>query len=269
MAAFKITKRRACRLAVLNRSTSYYQSCAKDQTPLRVRLRDLAAARVRYGYRRLHVLLRREGWPVNHKRVYRLYTEDGLSVRTRTRKKRVSAARVVRPAAELPNERWSMDFMADGLLDGRRFRVLTLVDHFTRESPAVVVGTSITGRHVVALLEQLARTAGLPQIITCDNGSEFTSRALDDWGHRHGVKLDFIRPGQPVENAYIESFNGRLREECLNQNWFLSLAEAQATIEAWRIDYNQRRPHSALGYQTPEAFAAGWHKYRTAKEAVF
>jgi len=156
-------------------------------------------------------MLRREGWKVNHKLVYRIYKEEGLEVRTKKRRKRVSALRVVLPAATMPKEHWSMDFVSDNLHDGRRFRVLTLVDHFTRESPAIEVGNSIPGKRVVAVLERLARTHGLPQVITTDNKTEFTSRAVDEWAHRNGVKLDFIHPGKPFENAYIENFNGRLR----------------------------------------------------------
>ena len=245
----------------------YYQSCKRDRGELRVRLRDLAAVRVRYGYRRLHVLLRREGWKVNHKLVYRIYKEEGLEVRTKTRRKRISALRVVLPAARMPKERWSMDFVSDSLHDGRRFRVLTLVDHFTRESPAIEVGNSIPGKRVVAVLERLARTHGLPQVITTDNGTEFTSRAVDEWAHRNGVKLDFISPGKPVENAYIESFNGRLRQECLEENWFTSLEDAKRKIEAWRKDYNEHRPHSSLGDETPRGFAESWELSRTAKTA--
>ena len=259
--------RRACDLAQANRSTMYYQSCKRDRGELRVRLRDLAAVRVRYGYRRLHVLLRREGWKANHKLVYRIYKEEGLEVRTKTRRKRISALRVVLPAARMPKERWSMDFVSDSLHDGRRFRVLTLVDHFTRESPAIEVGNSIPGKRVVAVLERLARTHGLPQVITTDNGTEFTSRAVDEWAHRNGVKLDFIRPGKPVENAYIESFNGRLRQECLEENWFTSLEDAKRKIEAWRKDYNEHRPHSSLGDETPRGFAESWKLSRTAKTA--
>jgi len=217
-----------------------------------MRIRELAAVRVSYGYRRLHVLLRREGWKVNHKLVYRIYREEGLEVRTKKRRKRASALRVVLPAATRPNERWSMDFVSDSLHDGRRFRVLTLVDHFSRVSPAIEVGSSITGKRVVAVLERLAKAHGLPRVITTDNGTEFTSRAVDEWAHRSGVKLDFIRPGKPIENAYIESFNGRLRQECLNQSWFSSLEDAKIKIEAWRTDYNEHRPHTSLGNQTPE-----------------
>jgi len=266
---YRVSERRACGALVFHRSTVRYQSRARDQTPIRMRLRELAATRVRYGYRRLHVLLRREGWKVNHKRIWRFYKEEGLEVRTKKRRKRVSALRVVLPAAAMPNERWSMDFVSDSLHDGRRFRVLTLVDHVSRVSPAIEVGTSITGRRVVAVLEKLARTHGLPQVITTDNGTEFTCRAVDEWAHRNGVKLDFIRPGKPIENAYIESFNGRLRQECLEQHWFVSMEDAKEKIEAWRIDYNEYRPHTALGNQTPGEYAARWELSRTAKEGVF
>ena len=177
--AYQVSERRSCRALPFHRSTVRYQSRARDQTPIRIRLRDLAASRVRYGYRRLHVLLRREGWKVNHKRIWRLYKEEGLEVRTKKRRKRVSALRVVLPAATAPNERWSMDFMADSLHDGRRFRILTLVDHVSRVSPAIEVGSSIPGRRVVAMLEKVSRTHGLPRAITTDNGTEFTCRTED------------------------------------------------------------------------------------------
>jgi putative transposase len=269
IAAYKIDKRRACRLLQMHRSMFYYRSHTRDQQALlRIRIRDLAAVRVRYGYKRLHVLLRREGWKINHKRVYRIYTEEGLAVRTKKRKKRVSAVRVVRPGATVPNQRWSMDFVSDSLHDGRRFRVLTLVDHFTRESPAIEVGSSIPGRRVVEVLERLAFTTGLPEIITVDNGPEFTGRALDEWAHRKGVKLDYIRPGKPIENAYIESFNGRLRQECLDENWFTSIEDAKIKIESWRIDYNEQRPHSSLGNETPQAFAESWRQSKTANMGI-
>lgn len=246
----------------------YYRSCKRDRGELRVRLRDLAAVRVRYGYRRLHVLLRREGWKVNHKLVYRIYKEEGLEVRTKKRRKRVSALRVVLPAARMPKERWSMDFVSDSLHDGRRFRALTLVDHFSRESPAIEVGRSIPGSQVVAVLERLAMPTGLPKIITVDNGPEFTGRALDEWAHRTGIKLDYIRPGKPTDNAYIESFNGRFRQECLDQHWFSSLEDAKIKIEFWRIDYNVQRPHSSLGDQTPRAYVENWQQSQTAKEGI-
>lgn len=242
----------------LSRSSLRYRSTARDQSALRMRLRDLAAARVRYGYRRLHVLLRREGWRVNHKRVYRLYRLEGLGLRLKPRRKRVSPGRVVLPTATQPNERWSMDFMTDQLQDGRRFRVLTLVDTVTRESPALVVGQSLTGQQVVALLDGLKATHGIPQRIAVDNGPEFISQVLDAWAHRNGVQLEFSRPGTPTDNAYIEAFNGRFRDECLNQHWFASIDEARNTIESWRHEYNLERPHSALGNLTPAAFAAQW-----------
>ena len=205
---------------------------------------------------------------MNHKRIYRIYTEEGLAVRTKKRKKLVSAVRVVRPVATNPNERWSMDFVSDSLHDGRRFRALTLVDQFSRESPAIEVGRSIPGSQVVAVLERLAKTTGLPKIITVDNGPEFTGRALDDWAHRNGIKLDYSRPGKPTDNAYIESFNGRLRQECLDQHWFSSLEDAKIKIETWRINYNEQRPHSSLGDQTPRAYAENWQLSQTAKEEV-
>lgn len=223
-----------------------------------MRIRDLAAARVRYGYRRVHVLLQREGWRVNHKRVYRLYRLEGLSLRLKTRKKRVSAVRVVQPAPTAPNQHWSMDFMSDSLYDGRRFRILTLVDNMTRESPTIEVSRSFSGQAVVAVLECLAQTVGLPKVIQVDNGPEFVSKALDEWAHRNGVKLAFSRPGTPTDNPFIEAFNGRFRQECLDQNWFGSLEDARTIIESWRVDYNTVRPHTALDNQTPDAYKANW-----------
>jgi putative transposase len=257
---FKIGKRRACELIRLNRSTMYYQSQAKDQSALTIRLRDLAASRVRYGYRRLHVLLQREGWKVNSKRVYRIYVQEGLSLRLKKNggKKRIAAARVPCPPATAPNERWSMDFMSDRLSDGRRFRVLTLVDNFSRVSPALEAGISLSGKFVASVLERLAAKGLKPKTIHVDNGPEFVSRALDDWAHRNGVKLDFSRPGKPTDNPFIESFNGRLRVECLDQNWYNSIEEARSGLEAFRIDHNQVRPHTALGMKTPDQFVAEW-----------
>jgi putative transposase len=255
---FRVSERRSCRVARIPRSSCRYRSIARDQTALRVRLRDLAATRVRYGYRRLHILLRREGWLVNHKRVYRLYQEEGLGIRAKRRKKRVSGSRVLPPPARLPQERWSMDFLTDGLVDGRRFRVLTIVDNVSRVSPAIEVGVSLTGERVVAVLERLQRTTGTPKRIAIDNGPEFISKALDAWAYHNGVQLEFSRPGKPTDNAFVESFNVRFRDECLNQHWFTSLEEVRQTVEAWRIEYNTERPHRALGQQTPAAWAAAW-----------
>jgi len=255
---FQISERRACRLTGVARSSYRYRSQAADQTALRLRLRDLAATRVRYGYRRLHILLRREGWLVNHKRIYRLYREEGLGIRVKRRKKLASAPRVLPPPATQPFERWSLDFLTDSLADGRRFRVLTIVDNVSRVSPAIAVGASLTGERVVTLLDQLRSTVGVPQRIAIDNGPEFISRALDAWAYQNGVQLEFSRPGKPTDNAFVESFNGRFRDECLNQHWFASLEEVRQTVEAWRIDYNTERPHRALGQQTPAAWAAAW-----------
>ncbi len=232
-----------------------------------MRLKDLAAVRVRYGYRRLHVLLVREGWAINHKRVYRLYRQAGLSLRLKTKQKRASEARVSRPSALAPLECWSMDFVADRLADGRQIRMLTLVDNFSRVSPAIEVDFSLTGKRVVEVLERLKTRCGLPKVIKVDNGSEFISKAMDEWAYRNGVKLEFSRPGKPTDNAFIESFNGRLRQECLQQNWFTSLGDAKEIIEDWREDYNQHRPHSSLKQQTPSEFMAHWQQTRSAPEA--
>jgi putative transposase len=255
---FRVSERRACHLAGVARSSFRYRSVASDQTALRLRLRDLAATRVRYGYRRLHILLRREGWRVNHKRVYRLYREEGLGIRVKRRKKLASASRLLPSPATKPLERWSLDFLTDGLANGRRFRVLTIVDNVSRVSPAIEVGVSLTGAGVVAVLERLKRTVGRPERIAIDNGPEFISKALDAWAYQNGVQLEFSRPGKPTDNAFAESFNGRFRDECLNQHWFASLEEVRQTVEAWRLDYNTQRPHRALGQQTPAAWEAAW-----------
>ena len=241
----------------LGRSTARYQATRDEQVALRMRLKELATVRVRYGYRRLHILLNREGWSVNAKRVYRLYTEENLTIRTRTPKRRVSCrTRQDRPEADRINDCWSMDFMSDELFDGRRIRVLTIVDNFSRESLATEVGQRFKGKDVVRILTRLAAQRGLPKTIRVDNGPEFTSKALDQWAYKNNVTLDFSRPGKPTDNAFIESFNGRLRQECLNENWFLSLDDARDKLESWRIDYNEHRPHSALGNLAPSEFAS-------------
>ena len=221
-------------------------------------MRDLAASRVRYGYRRLHILLQREGWKVNHKLVYRLHLEEGLQVRTKTPRRHKSCRkRIERPEAGRPDESWSMDFMSDQLFNGRRFRLLTLVENFTRESLAIRIGQRLTGDDVVAVLEEVRKRRGaVPESIRVDNGPEFAGRSLDWWAYFYKVTLDFSRPGKPTDNAFIESFNGRLRQECLDQHWFLDLADASDKTEAWRIDYNRVRPHSNLGGRTPKEFAA-------------
>lgn len=252
-----MSERRACQATGFPRSSHRYQSVRDDRAELRIRLRDLASSRVHYGYPRLHTLLRREGWKVNRKLVYRLYREEGLQMRRkRPRRNRSCQVRVERPMATRVNEIWSMDFMADQLFSGRRFRLLTLVDHFTRESLAIRVGQRLTGDHVVEILEQVTNERGHPKSIRVDNGPEFISKSLDWWAYFNGVQLDFSRPGKPTDNAYIESFNGRFRQECLNQHWFLSLEDAQERVDRWRTDYNEDRPHSALGNRTPNEFAA-------------
>jgi len=221
-----------------------------------MRLRELALARPRYGYRRLTILLRREGWHVNAKRVYRLYREEGLKVRVKRRKKLASYARVRPAAAKRVNERWSMDFVADSWSDGRRIRVLTIIDSFTRECLALKVAKSLPSQSVTETLNRVIEQRGAPRTIQVDNGTEFTSNHFDAWAYLRGINVDFIRPGKPVDNAHIESFNGRLRDECLNSKWFESLDDARQALQAWRRDYNQVRPHSSLGDMPPSAFAA-------------
>src|SRR4029077_17563614 len=225
------------------------------QTELRVRLRDLAGTRIRYGYRRLTVMLRREGWYVNTKRVYRLYREEALQVRTKKRVKRAAQVRITLPEATFANQRWSMDFVSERLVDGRWFRILTILDQYTRECLCAYADRSQTGEKVAEQLHRLIELRGAPESITSDNGAEFTGRAMDTWAHQAGVKLNFIRPGKPVENGYIESFNGRLRDECLNVEVFWSVEDARAKLEKWRVDYNVHRPHSSLANLPPAAFA--------------
>ena len=249
------TERRACRWLGFHRSAVRYRTRrVRDDATLRQRLRDLATAHPRWGSPMLIWQLRQEGVRDNHKRIRRLYRLEGLAVRRR-RRKRIAHPRVQLAAATRPNELWAMDFMRDTLSDGRAFRALTIVDTCTRESPAIEVDVSLGAARVVAVLERLAATRGLPGRIVVDNGPEFQSRALHAWAYHRGVTLQFIRPGKPVDNAFIESFNGRLRDECLNQHWFLSLADARRTIEAWRLTYNTARPHRGLASRTPAAFA--------------
>ena len=259
----RLSERHACGLIGMHRGSCRYRPSKPNDTELRARLRELAAERVRFGYRRLWAMLRRERnadgtrrWVVNHKRVHRIYREEGLAMR-RKQAKRVRAA--ARAPLELPtraNQVWTMDFTKDRLASGRSFRTLNLMDGFTREALWIEVDTSLPGERVVRVLEWLKQTRGVPEVIQVDNGPEFISQAVDQWAFANGVRLHFIEPGKPVQNAFIESFNGKFRDECLNQNWFVSLAEAREIIEAWRVDYNTARPHSSLGYRTPEEFAA-------------
>jgi len=254
--AYQTSERRACGGLGWPRSSHRYQSVADPQEALRMRLKELAGCRIGYGYRRLHVLLRREGWSVNHKRVYRLYREGELGLRRKPPRRRVACVkREIRPTAQAKNECWSMDFVSDQLFDGRRLRVLTLVDNHTRESLALHVGQRIRGIDVVTVMERVTKQHG-----------EFISKDLDRWAYWNHVELDFSRPGKPTDNALIEAFNSRFRQECLNEHWFMSLPDAQEKIEAWRYDYNHDRPHSALGYRSPAEFVAE-SKYQEVKVA--
>jgi putative transposase len=267
MERFQIACRRACGLAQFGRANWYRRSKASDQTALRMRIRELAHARPRFGYGRIWVLLRREGFIVNRKRVRRLYRLQGLQLRMRVRRRKHCALhRGPAPIPTGPTERWSMDFVHDALADGRTFRVLTVVDQWSRQSPILEVAASMSGQAVAEALDRvIGEVSIVPRSITVDHGSEFTSRALEDWAYRRGVQLDFIHPGKPVENAFIESFNGRLRDECLNVQQFASLTDAREKIEAWRLDYNHHRPHSSLGHLTPMEFISRRQETRSAE----
>jgi len=221
-----------------------------------MRLKELAYARPRYGYRRLTVLLQRDGWPVNHKRVYRIYEEEALLVRTKRRKKRTAERRLRPLPATEPGEHWSIDFVSDQLADGRRFRVLTAIDQVSRECVCLEVAQRLPAETVTAALERAMTVYGQPMVITSDNGTEFASNHFDQWAYRRGIELDFIAPGRPMDNGFIESFNGKLRDECLSVHWFESLSEAQRLIGQWRCEYNERRPHSSLGNRAPAAYVA-------------
>lgn len=262
-----VSERRACRFTGFARSSQRYRTRRPSDAMLRSRLHELATKKPRWGYRQLTRVLRRQPGPrINKKRVQRIYQQEGLQVRRRRRKHRARVPRVPMPLPTRPNERWSIDFVRDTLGDGRAFRALTIVDDCTREVPAIEVDFSLPGARVVAVLDRLARSRGIPKAIVCDNGPEFAGEALDEWAYQHNVALDFIDPGKPTQNAFIESFNGTLREECLNENWFVSLADAQRTIEVWRIEYNTERPHSRLRDCTPREFAL--HLTSTATSSI-
>jgi len=221
-------------------------------------MKELAEQRRKFGAVRLHTLLKKEGLVVNHKRTERIYKEEGLVLRRRKRRRKACITRLKPDVVLRPNQRWSMDFVHDQLSNGRRLRCLTIIDNYTRECVALEVDTSLTGTRVARVLDRLTDVRGLPEIITVDNGSEFTGKSMDKWAYKNKVKLDFITPGKPTENAYIESFNGKFREECLNDNWFWSIVHARYIIEAWRIDYNTQRPHSSLNNLTPDEFVMKW-----------
>jgi putative transposase len=251
---FGLSRTRACMIVNLNRSTSQYEPLPPSDEKLRARMKELAHAHKRYGSPRLHLLLKREGLVINHKRTERIYREEGLSLRKRRRRKRLSPPRVPMPAASRVNEVWSIDFLSDALAHGRRFRILAVVDDFTRVSPGILARTSIPARKVTMFLDQIAFIYRYPERIRVDNGPEFTSAVFHQWAAARTIIIEHIRPGRPSDNAFAESFIGKLRDECLNEHWFLNLAHAQKIIEAWRETYNTERPHSSLNNLTPYEF---------------
>lgn len=253
---YGISIRRGCGVFKLEKSMYFYISRKPEQAALKQKIKDIAYSRVHYGYRRIHTLLSREGLKVNHKRVYRLYKEQELQMRRKKPKRRVQAkAREDRIVPTCKNDVWSMDFVSDALFTGEKIRILTIVDAYTRESPGIGVGKNYKGTEVVKTLMEAMKQHGVPKVLRVDNGPEFVSKELDLWAYAHKVTLDFSRPGKPTDNAYIESFNSRFRQECLNQHWFLNMGDATTKIKDWLREYNSHRPHSSLGYQTPQKFA--------------
>ena len=250
---YKVSVQKACSVIMLYRSAWYYQHHRREDRPVRERIKEIASTRVRYGYNRIYILLRREGWSDNRKRVHRIYKEEGLNLRSkRPRRNKAAAHRLERPGLTGLYECCSMDFVADQLFDGRKFRALTLVDNFSRECLAIHVGQSLKGTDVVRVLDELKVFKNIiPQRIQVDNGSEFISKQLDRWAYENKVTLDFSRPGKPTDNPFIESFNGSFRDECLNVNWFLSMEDASEKIGSWKEEYNHYRPHSSLEGMTP------------------
>lgn len=254
---YNISINRCCGLVLLARSMFYYKGKGRGDELLRMRMREIAAVRVRYGFWRIYILLRREGFMDNHKRVYRVYCEEGLNLRSKRPRRNRSAAHR-KPAegnASSLHECWSMDFVADQLYNGNRFRALTVVDNFSRKCMAIHAGKSLKGSDVVGVMERITQqTDSLPKRIKVDNGSEFISKVLDKWAYENQVQLDFSRPGKPTDNPFIESFNGSFRDECLNANWFFSLEDAQEKFDVWRKEYNGFRPHSSLGDMSPNEY---------------
>jgi putative transposase len=253
--AFEMSERRACRAIGADRTSVRYEATRPDDGPLRERLKALAQERRRFGYRRLHVLLRREGHAVNRKRVQRIYREERLTVRRRGGRKRAMGTRRPMETPVTANQRWSLDFVSDQMTDGRRFRILAVVDDCTRECLALVADTSLSGLRVARELDNIVRQRGRPGTIVSDNGTELTSNAILKWSDETGVGWHYIAPGKPQQNGFVESFNGRLRDELLNETLFRSLPHARAVLEAWRRDYNEERPHSSLGWMTPRDYA--------------
>ncbi|MEQ9815472.1 MAG: IS3 family transposase [Azospirillaceae bacterium] len=257
---WSISIRRACAVIAFDPKTYRYKSRRPGQAAVEQRIREICQTRVRFGYRRVHVLLRREGWAINQKKTYRIYREMGMQLRNKTPKRRVKAKlRDDRQLAVGPNDVWAMDFVHDQLATGRKLRVLTVIDTWSRYVPVLDPRFNYRGEDVVRTLEQVCRQTGYPKTIRVDQGSEFVSRDMDLWAYQHGVTLDFSRPGKPTDNAFIEAFNGRLRAECLNAHWFVSLADAAEKLEAWRRDYNEERPHGAIGNKVPAALIEPAH----------
>jgi putative transposase len=250
------SERRACSLTGQYRSTQRTASRRDPRLAIRQRMHEIVRTRVRYGYRRVLTMLRRDGWAIGKKLVYRLYCEEGLVLRSKRPKRRKMAVhREARCQPKRVNEAWSLDFIHDQLSNGQKFRALTVVDIFSREALAIEVGVRLRGEHVVEVLNRLVRQRGAPKYLFADNGAEFTGQLVDLWAYHHGVRIDFSRPGKPTDNAFIETFNGSLRDECLNLHWFETINEARSLIEAWRTDYNESRPHMALGNKTPMEYA--------------
>ena len=260
MSHYDCSERHVCRVVGQSRSALHYVSRRRPDTALVQRIQELATTRVRYGYKRIHVLLKREGYCVNHKRVHRIYCNLGLQLRAKRPRRHVSALHREQPSVQVKslNQAWSMDFVSDQLQAGQHFRVFTLIDVYSRECLALVAGMRLAAGQVVATLDQVARQRGVPCCIYCDNGSEFCSQLVDLWAYHHHVTLAFSRPGKPTDHAHIESFNGSLRDECLNIHWFSSLTDAQEKLDAWRRDYNETRPHRALDNLAPCVYAAQW-----------
>jgi putative transposase len=255
--SYRVSERRAVKALGAHRSAIRYRPKRPAlDAPIRKRIEEIAAVRIRYGYRRIHILLEREGWNVNLKRVYRIYCLAGLNLRSkRPLRRRMASHRIARPDVTQANDCWTMDFVSDALFNGKRFRALSVMDQYTRECLTIYADQHIKGEQVVSVMRELAAKCGAPKRLQTDNGSEFVSKALDKWAYEQGVTMDFSRPGRPTDNPFIESFNGSFRDECLNIHWFLSLQDAREKIETWRVDYNQVRPHSALGNLPPRQFA--------------
>ena len=251
------SERKAYALTRQHRSTQRKPMVRDPRTAVRQRMHEIVRTRIRYGYRRVHIMLRREGWDVGRNLVYRLYREEGLVLWTkRPRRRKIVVHREARIQPKRPNEAWSLDFIHDELSNGQKFRALTVVDIFTREGLAIEVGHRLKGENVVEVLNKLVRLRGAPKYLFADNGAELTGQLVDLWAYHHGTRIDFSRPGKPTDNAFIETFNRTLRDECLNIHWFGSIVEAKRLIEAWRIEYNESRPHMALGNKTPSEYCS-------------